>query len=1566
MKTELLRERYESLGVVGRGGEGEVIRAVDHLHDRQVALKVRPVGRDVSRDRLLSEARLLLSLSPHPSLPLVREDFFVDDRYVIAMDWIEGTDLEELLGEDGQPGLDPARAIGYLEQAADALEHLHTHDPPVVHGDVKPGNLILTSSGRVVLVDFGLSSMPTDDLRRAGTAGFVAPELAAGARPTAASDAYSFAATAFALLTGQAPSGGAPSWGAIERERIPALERILRPNLATDPQRRDTSSRAFVARLKEWWGAGLPQGTVTLVLADPGDGSMREAEDSMGEIARAHGGHCVSPDQDGPLLLAFASGSDACDAARELAVRLDVRVAAATGELAPRFGRYDGETPTTLARLLEAAARGQVVIDDRTAETIQHGLASDAALAELPRAVTSGDEPTWSLVGPGLTAPQRAGACPYRGLMAFQPDDGDLFFGREEVVATALERCLAGGFLAVVGASGSGKSSLVRAGLVPAFRQARGGSVALMTPRPDPEAELLRSVEPGASSLLVVDQLEEAFTFGDDKARRDRFFDALMDLHDAASTSIVVTLRADFYGRCAEHPRLAAAIATQQCLLGPMGTDELREAIEGPARAAGLRLEAGLVDAMLADVEGEPGALPLLSHALYESWARREGRLLTLAGYRAAGGVRGAIAKTADEVFLRCDEHEQQLMRRMLLQLTELGETTADSRRRVPLVELTPEEEDAGVAVLERLAASRLLVVDDGAAEIAHEALIREWPRLRGWLAEDREQLRTFRQLTTAARSWEDAGRDEADLYRGPRLAAATEFVADERQLTAVERDFLRASRESQERELTAARRRARRLRIMLAVVAVALVAATIAGAFALVQRGSARQTATVAQAGRLAAQSREVAPEHPDLGLLLALEAGRLDDSVDTRGALLGALENATRVRAWLQGFTANVNASAFSPDGRLLATVTVADGATLWDTTTWRPTGPPLRSTQGAWEGVDFSPDGRTLAVTGGDGRVELWDVSTRKLARELRDPAVAASGVRALSVVRYSPDGRVIAAGGQAENHITLWLAATGRVIGQPIVVKPPGSGAQSVSFSPDSKRFATPGAPGTVGIWEVATGRAIGKPIRVGSDDVEEAIFTRDGRTLIVSDDSGAVSVVDVSTGHRIRPPFSVGDSLAAALDLSPDGRLLAVASYAGPVFVWDLEAGVPYESPLTADTSPVSDVAFSPDGRTLVSTNVSSAVVWNIGGEQAIGKPLGEQGDLTTDVAWSPDGKKVIAGQLDGGTLVFDAATRRRMLRVGGTSIVTAVAFHPAGNLIAVGSIDGRVALVDPTSGAMVGSPIRFGNALIWQVGFSPDGRLLAVAVDPNGADGFGAQLRQGQVQFWDVRSRRRVGRSITPGAGSVLALAFNQEGTLMVTGSYGGQLDVWDLPTRARHGKPMRIADDGVLSVAFDPASRFAVGGGAIGPVRVWRVADQRPAFPPIAGHTASVTGVAFDSAGSYLATMSLLGATRLWDAATGVGYGDELVATARPAAVTASLDLPPLPLGNAFSPDGKRLATAGVETFSMLWDVDPAVWRQRACAIVGRNLTREEWNLYLPSGIAYRATCTKWPSLGS
>jgi hypothetical protein len=385
--------------------------------------------------------------------------------------------------------------------------------------------------------------------------------------------------------------------------------------------------------------------------------------------------------------------------------------------------------------------------------------------------------------------------------------------------------------LAVVGASGSGKSSVVRAGLIPALQQGqpladgtkppKGSDRWLMhviTPTARPleslAASLTRASEsvtatatliddlakdtrslhlyarrllslPGSGDrlVLVVDQFEELFALCKDKTQRKAFVDALLaaacpeaDVPCSPANSVVtvvLTLRADFYANCAEFDNLRSALQDYQRYIGAMSEAELRRAIEEPARLGGWELEPGLVDVLLQDVGDEPGALPLLSHALLETWKRRRGRTLTLAGYAASGRVQGAIAKTADDVYGHDLTPEQQaIARNIFLRLTELGEGAQDTRRRVTLSELIPQDESAEEvqAVLQKLADRRLVTTYEGEAEVAHEALIREWPALRGWLEEDREALRVERRLGEAAHEWEDSGCDESYLYRGAQL----------------------------------------------------------------------------------------------------------------------------------------------------------------------------------------------------------------------------------------------------------------------------------------------------------------------------------------------------------------------------------------------------------------------------------------------------------------------------------------------------------------------------------------------------------------------------------------------------------------------------------------------------------------------------------------------------------------------------------------------------------------------------------------------------------------------------
>ena len=446
--------------------------------------------------------------------------------------------------------------------------------------------------------------------------------------------------------------------------------------------------------------------------------------------------------------------------------------------------------------------------------------------------------------------------CPFKGLAAFEAADAAYFFGRERLVAQVVARLVGAQLMGLVGPSGSGKSSLLRAGLLPALADgvlpgSEHWRLELMRPGEHPMRELAGRGD-DEHVLLAVDQFEEVFTACRDEQERAAFIDRLADLVGAGV--VVLALRADYYGRCAAYPRMASLLAANHVLVGSMDAGELREAIERPAQRVGLRVEPELTAALLADVEGEPGALPLLSTALLELWQRREGRRLALAGYERSGGVRGAVARLAETAFRQLDGPQQAVARSVMLRLVGEGTGGAVVRRRIPLAELETERDTNVEQVVSLFTDRRLLTAGDGAIEVAHEALLREWPRLRDWVEEDADGRRLHRRLTEAARDWETGGSDPAELYRGARLASALDWRADhEPDLNRTERAFLDASAAAEERELVLAARRARRLRA-LALSLFALVIVTGGSALVAVREGQR------AESERSAALSRSLA----------------------------------------------------------------------------------------------------------------------------------------------------------------------------------------------------------------------------------------------------------------------------------------------------------------------------------------------------------------------------------------------------------------------------------------------------------------------------------------------------------------------------------------------------------------------------------------------------------------------------------------------------------------------------------------------------------------------------------
>lgn len=1582
---DLLRGRYEPLEVVGQGGEGRVLKALDRQHDRIVALKVRTVGDGADRDAMLTEARILLAIPPHSNLPLVREDFFDGDQYVIAMDWIEGTDLAKLVRARGSPGLAPSSVFRWLADAASALTHLHTLERPVVHGDLKPANLILTSGGRVVLVDFGLSSAPDSARRRGGTVGYAAPELAAGGAPSRASDVYSLAATAFELLVGEPPTGIRPTWDGFDPHEAEVLEAAVRSGLATDPARRPATPGAFVERLRAGWGATLPTGVLTFCLTDI-DGSTALWETEPAAMARAlvrhdelaadvvehHGGRFLKSMGEGDATVSvFPAAGAAIDAMIELQqrlsderegrgdLRLRVRVAVHTGEAEQRDGDYFGPTLNLAARLRGLADGGEVYLSSATAVLVRDHLPPGASLVELGAHRLRGlrdPETVFALDAPGVAAPPPGTVCPYPGLPAFEAGDADRFFGRDAVVSDLVGRLHRHPFVALVGASGSGKSSVLRAGVGPAW-----GHATVVSPGPAPAP--LRE----GPDLVIVDQLEEAFTLCTDVARRTQFLDSIA----ARRGPVALGVRADFYGRCAEHPALATAVAGHHVLLGPMSEAALRRAITGPAEVAGLKVEPALVDVLVGEVGGEPGALPLLSHALRATWQHRDGRTLTLEAYRATGGLRAAIATTAEEVFGSLDPAAQDLARRTFVALTEPGEGTEDSRRRATLAELTPASGDQGLAsLLQGMASARLVTVGDDAIEVAHEALIREWPRLRAWLDEDRDGLRLHRHLSAAATAWDALGREPAELYRGQRLATASEWAERTDDMSTLEAEFLGASGAEQTRGERARLRTTRRLRGLLAGVAVALVIAVIAATVAVGQQRRASSARDRADVARMAAVSRNVVSRQPDLGLLLAVVANDLEDTDDTRGTLLNALETHPLLDGLVYGVDSQLEAAVLSPDGALLATPTSdGTGTILWDTTTRRRRA-TLTYKDDFSLSAAISPDGRWLAVPAiydkGNlpaGRLEVWDLRTRRLHKVVDSPAGA------MTTAAFSADGkRLFTQGGQDSDTeppdvVVIWDTTTWEPEGDPWVLAPRYSDDKALAVSPDGALVAMrlPDDPKSVGVWRVADRSPVGPPIALAGlatrdlGPVEKLAFDPDGTTLVITTNLGPIFFVDPITGTPRRPTLDLPESSASALEYSRDGSMLAIGRLDGRTQLYDVATGEPLGPPLAASAANIVDVSFSSDGSRLVTTGRDRVgALWRLDGRRAIGVALSGQEAPVTEARFTPDGAQLVTAAVDGTVVIRDASGRaERSVTLPGE--VLSVDVSRSGR-VAAGGNGGGAALFDLDGTNRV--DVALGPAWAQQVAFSPDGDAVAIALDTTGGGPGGVGPGSGVVRFVDARSGRDAQPAIDLDE-PLWGVAFAPDGRTIAVVAANNVVHFFDLATRRRLDPPIENVDSPFTSIAYSPDGKRVALGIESGVVRTYDASTHLVVGAALEADDAGVFGVAYSPDGRLVAGTSLgLSTTRLWATDGGAPLGDRLTGGRVPYTFRTYLSEHFTAARPAFSPDGRHLVTPGYPGATVVWDLDPRHWRAAACAVVGRDLSAAEWRRYLP-GRSPHPVCT-------
>ena len=929
--------------------------------------------------------------------------------------------------------------------------------------------------------------------------------------------------------------------------------------------------------------------------------------------------------------------------------------------------------------------------------------------------------------------------CPYKGLHAFEFDDAELFFGREDQIKRVLAQLTAVRFVAVVGASGSGKSSFVRAGLLPGIGAAASGDattcIAVLTPGAHPVDALARAVaaatggsacaladdlhgDPdaleraacqagGAGLVVAVDQFEELFTQCRDEAERRCFIDALIAAwRDPASPIVVIlALRADFYGRVAAYPELAAAVVAHQTLLGPMLAADLRRAIELPAAQAGLLLQRGLAQTMVEDLADEPGALPLLSHALLETWKRRVRLMLTVGGYREAGGVRGALAHTAEHTLQNLADRDQVSARSIFLNLTDIGDGSAPTRRRVDRVELAAHSQSADALdrVLGILADARLVTIDERTVVVSHEALIRHWPRLRGWIEADRAGLLIHRRLTDAAREWDTLDREQAALFRGARLATASEWAAGHpHHLSQLDSDFLTASQAAERRELEAAKHRTRRLRALSTGLAALTVIVTALAAWALDQRSTARREATVATALVLASAAPLLLKSRPDVSLILALEAYRTSPRPEARSSVLAAL---TAVRdpgilAILHGHTDAVYSVALSPDGRTLASASADTTIRLWDIRTHKQLGTPLRGHIGRVRSLAFSRDGRTLASASADTTIRLWNTRSHQQLGHLT------GHTGAVSSVAFSPDGQTVASA-SADTTIRLWNTRSHRQLGQALTGHR--GAVSSVAFSPDRQTLASASQDKTIRLWNTRSHRQLGH-LTGHTGAVSSVAFSRDGQTLA---SASADTTIRLWTQHLGQPLRSGHKGPVSSVAFSPDGQTVASASADTTIRLWNTRSHRQLGH-LTGHTGAVSSVAFSHDGQTLASASSDSTIrLWDIRAHTPLAAPLIDI-DVVYSVAFSRDGRTLVSAGADHTIRLWGIRSHRQIQPLRGhTGAVTSVTVSPDGRTLASGGRDKTVRLWDLGTHKPLGIPLTGHTDVVRSLAFSPGGGTLA-------------------------------------------------------------------------------------------------------------------------------------------------------------------------------------------------------------------------------------------------------------
>ena len=1437
---------------IGNGGFGAVYRATQPLVEREVAIKIilpKYANHPEFIRRFEAEAQLVARLE-HPHVVPLYDYWREPNVAYLVMRLLRGGSVQSLL----QSGpLQPKLTLRILEQIGSALAAAHRAG--VIHRDLKPANVLLDDEQNAYLADFGIaknlsSPLPAETQVDAivGTPDYISPEQIRSEFVRPQTDIYCLGVMMYELLTGTVPFRG------------PTPIEIMHQHL-TAPMPPLAANRG-----------GLPK-----------------ALDDVIERATAK----------------------------------------------DPFERY-----TNVENL---------IADFRHAIGVEWQISTSETATIISPPVVS------------LTAADN----PYKGLRAFNEFDAADFFGRETLTQGLLARLGEGGdlarFLAVAGPSGSGKSSVVKAGLIPALR--RGGLpgsenwfIIEMMPGTNPfeelEAALLRMAvnppsslldqlredkrgllravnrclpdDPAVELVLVIDQFEELFTLVQEEALRVHLLESLVTaaLDERSRVRIVITLRADFVDRPLNYVDFGDLLRQRTEFVLPLTPDELERAILSPAERVGLQLESGVVSAIVHDLGNQAGTLPLLQYALTELFEKRKGNIITKNAYQSIGGVLGALGRRAEEVFMGLSKASQNIARQLFLRMVTLGDGVEDTRRRVLRSELQSlarqenEKNLAGVkevnAVLNTLGKSRLLTFDRDpltrtpTVEVAHEALLREWSRLREWLNESRADVRLQRQLSHAATEWQAEKCDASYLLTGARLAQFENWMATSAvALSQDERAFLQVSIEErerremdeaarQQRELEAARKlvetehqSASRLRIrnraITIVGTIAVILAVLAGTFGVQSNNNAETaqnnaaTAQVAKDNALNAQSTAVAESQIRAtqqavaeanfnraeAQRLAVEANGLllqDGNAETI-ALLAIRSMNTQYTAQgdealvaaslldypnqeFLGHTDRVKAVDFSPDGRYVLTGSADSTVLLWD----RQTGQLVRQFSGDMQDVNsavFSPDGRfILAGSRFDHTVRLWDVETGEEFRRFGEGNAGAFSLDGHRIFVFSEDNA---------NSMMIDLQ-TGQIL-HTIPTPQQWRRPEFTGYSPDGTLYADiPLDEGNVHIREVSSGREI-LSVPIVLPTFEAFAFSSDNYYFAVTNEYGSIQLWDLRTAELSQTFSSASRTISLAF--SPDNRLIASGDAEAIVRLWDVMSGEQIRR-FRGHTLTVRTVRFSPDGRFVMSGGLDQkALIWQITPSAKLQLSNKENHDLYVS-AYSRDGNYIAAGREDGTAVVWDADTGevRETLQAGSEEVWPA-GFTPDNSLLVTTSDGVRVwdtkdgvMLREFNSGSAIGADF---NSL------AISSKFILAAYDAIGD-------WTGGVIAWDMQTGAEVQRFTVPSGAQDVAISPDEK--LIATWTIADyQARVFDVET-GMEIHVFSMENNFAPALAFSPDSRILFTGGNVIST-LWDLRSGKQ-LHQIVGPRDAIISSAFSHDGRYVVTASANDTMDIWDSQTG------------------------------------------------------------------------------------------------